>query len=731
MGMNAKAEVSPMLQWALYYESLGLSIIPTAEGEKRPGLASWTQYQQERPNPNQITLWLEGLYRNSGIGLVTGQVSGNVFVVDADAGQGKVGPETLDDLQMMHDDMPLTWSSKTGGGGRHYFFRAPPGVRIKTSKGELGPDVDVRGEGGFLVLPPSPHPSGQSYQWVEGAEPEPNQDLSQIAEAPQWLLNLCRDDAETPWAPSAPLRPATPSPGEFNAFGGRIDGREHYMRDLLWARMIEERRSCPLPLTDDVKEKILTDCWTVFERKVRSRSGTLETDGRGLDEMRRKLRFTAKKWDTRIAAEAARPKLETKSWGDFQAETRQTSTSEPAAPKSPATPLRVVRAFPIDSRTVPRRPWILRGQVIRNHVDVLVAPPGSGKSLFTCQRALALASGIAWGGWAASEGQQRVLLINSEDDVDEMRRRLAGATVVMGIDQSAIVDRILLADAPENIVIARTDPRSKAVIRSPLVESLIETITAEHIDVVVVDPFAETFEGDENSNSELKWAAVLWREIARRTNSAVSLVHHTRKYASGMSGDADAARGASALIGVARVVTTMFDMTEAEAEMFGILVDERRRYVRHDDAKANLSLVTGAARWFEKRSQEVGNQSIGNVGDEVGVLVPWSPPGLFDGVSIDTLNRALSIIDQGILDDDGRPTGKLYSPNKQGNRWAGTVLIETLGCDEKRAKDMLKAWLKPKDGERSGLLIEASFYDGKQDRKGLRVDNAKRPGRVE
>ena len=90
-------------------------------------------------------------------------------------------------------------------------------------------------------------------------------------------------------------------------------------------------------------------------------------------------------------------------------------------------------------------------------------------------------------------------------------------------------------------MLAKFDARSKSLIRTPLFEQLVTTIIKNKIDILFVDPFAETFEGDENSNSELKWACMLWREVALRTNTAVCLVHHTKKYASGMAGDVDAA----------------------------------------------------------------------------------------------------------------------------------------------------------------------------------------------
>jgi len=76
------------------------------------------------------------------------------------------------------------------------------------------------------------------------------------------------------------------------------------------------------------------------------------------------------------------------------------------------------------------------------------------------------------------------------------------------------------------------------------------------------------------------------------------------------------ARGASSLLGVARVVQTLYGMSPKDAERYGIKEEDRYRYVRLDDAKANLSLISPDAKWFERIGVTIAN------GDEVGVLSP-------------------------------------------------------------------------------------------------------------
>ena len=120
----------------------------------------------------------------TGIALATGKVSG-VFVIDLDS----------DDamrvfIGLQNGDRIRTVASKTKR-GYHLFFRMPPGRDVRNSAGKVGAGIDVRGTGGYVILPPSRHPSGRIYGWVDRRSP----DEIAIAEAPDWLLELVRPPA--------------------------------------------------------------------------------------------------------------------------------------------------------------------------------------------------------------------------------------------------------------------------------------------------------------------------------------------------------------------------------------------------------------------------------------------------------------------------------------------------------------------------------------------------------
>ena len=384
--------------------------------------------------------------------------------------------------------------------------------------------------------------------------------------------------------------------------------------------------------------------------------------------------------------------------------------------------------FPIDGAAIPRRAWIVPGLLLRRNVTILVAPPGSGKSLLTLQIGVMNGTGMAWGGWHP-RAPVKSLIINAEDDNDEMRRRLYAACKEMKIaDWEDLRERLAIAEAPGDIIIAKADSRTKTVVKQPMVDRLVKTVIENGFDVLVVDPFAETFEGDENSNSELKWAAVLWREIARRTNAAVLLVHHTRKFGA-EAGNMDSARGGGALVGVARIVSTLFAMTEEEAVIFGVKPDDRHLYLRFDDAKANLTLVTFAAKWFYKATGTLPNDGDGEPGDEIGVLVPWAPKVIFARVTNDMINLMLDVIAAG-MQENGKPTGDSFTLTRRGKgnkRWAGYAIRDLVECTDAEAQKLLDAWTK--SGLLSVIEVENSTSKGVK-RKALCVNDSKRPGTI-
>lgn len=384
--------------------------------------------------------------------------------------------------------------------------------------------------------------------------------------------------------------------------------------------------------------------------------------------------------------------------------------------------LTVYDAFAFNEAEIPVRPWLVPGAILAGYTHMLAAPGGSGKSLFTLQLAMAMADGLEWGGFKPRK-RYRSLIINVEDDINEQRRRIAAARRVMPC-QNDLTGMIHIVDASESIVVARTGDRANSVVTTPIVDTLRRHIIDNQIDVIIVDPFAETFEGDENDNSQVKWAMRIWRdEIARATGCAVYLVHHTTKHAQNGAGDANVIRGAGAIVNSTRISATLMPMTAEDANMIGISPDERHLYVRYDDAKANQSLKTNTARWFRKESIELDNATEECPADYVGALVPWTPPDAFDGLGSHTIGIILDRVDAG-MDSGERYTASTKGGAKTTGRWVGSLLIELAGLSEGMAAKVVKTWIA------NGVLVEDEYQCPVQRRKrtGLFAPQNTRPG---
>ena len=133
---------------------------------------------------------------DANVGIATGSVSG-LIVLDVDPRHG--GDDSLVALERQHDPLPQTVRAMTGGGGSHPYFSHPGG--IVRNKVAIAPGLDVRGDGGYVIAPPSIHETGRRYEWDVGASPGE----VTLQAAPAWLLALisnggrerCRADAIT------------------------------------------------------------------------------------------------------------------------------------------------------------------------------------------------------------------------------------------------------------------------------------------------------------------------------------------------------------------------------------------------------------------------------------------------------------------------------------------------------------------------------------------------------
>lgn len=236
-----------MLDAALAYAARGWSVIPMQPQGKRP-LVPWREFQHRAASAPEIEQWFRH-WPEANVGIVTGQLSGLV-VVDVDLRHG--GPASVAQAESEHGPLPPTIEALTGGGGRHLYYEHP-GRRL-ANRVAICPGVDVRGDGGCVVAPPSMHPCGRRYAWLAGRGPD------EIA--------LAAPPAHFFAAPSSPTNAAGHSTGHWRRLiregigeGRRNDTIASLTGHLLWRGVDPEvvlelmlawnRTHCRPPLPDD------------------------------------------------------------------------------------------------------------------------------------------------------------------------------------------------------------------------------------------------------------------------------------------------------------------------------------------------------------------------------------------------------------------------------------------------------------------------------------------------
>ena len=177
---------------ALRYAARGWSVVPVERGGKRP-IVPWLKLQRRRATGAEIEAWY-AQRPEANVGIVTGAVSGLV-VLDVDAQRG--GPASLEAWACAYGPLPVTVEALTGGGGRHLYFRHPG--EATTNRVGLAAGIDLRGDGGCVVAPPSLHASGRHYAWTKGRSP----DEAHIAPLPDWLRRLGHPQGGHPGHPLA------------------------------------------------------------------------------------------------------------------------------------------------------------------------------------------------------------------------------------------------------------------------------------------------------------------------------------------------------------------------------------------------------------------------------------------------------------------------------------------------------------------------------------------------
>jgi len=173
--------MSRLEQAALAYARNGWAVFPLKPGEKVPAVKHGVK--EATTDLEQVAAWWQKM-PEANIGVACGEPSG-IFVLDVD------GEEGQDSLVNLGHGFPATLTASTPSGGFHFVFRHLPG--LGNTAGTVGPKLDTRGDGGYIVVAPS-QVNGREYRWGGKQPPE---------QIPGWLVTLVRKPLPKPMRPIA------------------------------------------------------------------------------------------------------------------------------------------------------------------------------------------------------------------------------------------------------------------------------------------------------------------------------------------------------------------------------------------------------------------------------------------------------------------------------------------------------------------------------------------------
>lgn len=424
---------------------------------KHPCIRSWPS--RASTDGERIHEWFNDR-PDASVGILTGSRSGLV-VLDIDPRNG--GVESLREL-LSDRQLPTTLIARTGGGGRHVFFAL--GQNEVRNRQSFRPGLDIKGERGFVVAPPSIHASGQRYRWERIAEPAP---------IPAWLLQIIQDGEPNQATPRDRNQP-----GWVEAALAGVDNGD---RNITAASLVGHFIERGLP--DSEIESLLL----LWDERNEPRLGE------------QRIRLTV----------------------DSVRRTHERNNS-------PMEPERIeFRSF-AQILTMPRdeTPPIISGILRRGGSLLITGPSAIGKSTMVLELCLCLASGRPFLGEYEIPDPQRVLLLQAEDSFQTFQDRLRHMAHDWTGEREQALHNIITPWHNGNPRISRslTDLRGEP---SNFVTSLKDLIERSEANVLIFDPLISFHNAQENDNVAMRKVLDIISDLADEYDLTVVLTHHHGK----------------------------------------------------------------------------------------------------------------------------------------------------------------------------------------------------------
>jgi len=550
-------------------------VFPLFAGSKKPAIDGWTTLASS--DPDTVRGWWTEIdpvvgsevSRPYNIGvLTTGMV-----VIDIDIKDNKPGMESAIRAGVDFDTLTV----QTVSGGLHLYYSAP---ESKSGVDVLGPGVDIRAYNAYVVGPGSVI-DGRAYK-VMCEAPVAALSASLVAQVGKphvRSVNTPTVELDTPVAleqarsylmDSAPLA---------------IEGQAGHNATYRVACRCRD-----IGLSESAVSELMLELW----------NGRCQPP-----------------WDEpelrTIVANAETYALNAAGSGSLQVNLGGVNTEVFGPDRS--------RVISIDgippAHEIPPRPWVVPRLLLRQQITLLVAEGSAGKSTLILILAAHMALGRDFLGFKVPR-KWRSIIYNAEDDRDEMARRLYAICQAYKFDPAEVLEGVqILVSGETGLQLVQGNPPS---MKTETVQQLVDMAGHSDIGMLALDPLIDIHSVNENDNTGMRYVMAVLRLIARQADVAVLVAHHTSRAgmnAEARAGDISISRGATTVSNAARIALTLSPPSTKDIDELGLREEDRSRYARLDDAKMNMSLVSGRPIWLKREGVRLIN------GDEVGVLIHY------------------------------------------------------------------------------------------------------------
>jgi hypothetical protein len=550
--------MSVNLQVALRWAGAGAPVFPveivrTDKGkvEKKPRI-KWRD--QSTADPETIKRWW-ALWPDSVPGIDLAKIG--IVVLDGDRHGGPDGVEGLSRLFKDHQlDTAAIPMVITQSDGRHAWFKqptegAPLGNRDRAVRDS---GINIRGHGGFVVAPGAQQSQGGDYKRFPGT-PSTVESFKDgtIPVLPPSLADLLRaaplPTHETNIAPFAP-------PGREQAYA---EAALRNQANDLAATLPESGRN--IELNNAALKMGHQIAAGRIDRGIVEQALYNASMANGLvkDTGPSAVRATIASGLNAGVKEPSPPLQDRPYTGNGETPAAEEMFSELCE-----------RDLGEDLEMPPAREWLQGTNFCRTFLSSLVAAGGVGKTALRYAQYLALASGRDLTEEHVHQ-RSRVLVVSLEDDINELKRRMFAAMKHHNVSHDEIKG-YLFVSAPGRSAgkLLEVDPKTRATRLGQLVHNLEVSICRRKPDLVSIDPFIKSHSAEENTNAIIEEVCQLLTNLAAKHNIAIDAPHHVSKGPAD-PGNADKARGASAMVDAARLVKTLTPMSSDEARALTIV----------------------------------------------------------------------------------------------------------------------------------------------------------------